>query len=50
MDISSKVRSPDIFVTITCNPNWSEMHPELAEGYNANFCPDIGSHVFQMKK
>lgn len=40
---------PDIFVTMTCNPNWAEIQAQLPVGYKAEDRPDIVARVFHLK-
>ena len=39
----------DIFLIITCNPNWIEIKEELAEGENAHDRPYLVSRIFRAK-
>jgi len=50
MAISSVVGFPDIFITFTCNPNWSEITRELGKhNLKPQDRPDIISRVFKIK-
>ena len=40
---------PDLFITITCNPNWPEIKNALLSGQIAQDRPELISHVFNMK-
>ncbi|GKF78218.1 uncharacterized protein Tco_0230688, partial [Tanacetum coccineum] len=40
---------PDIFLTMTCNPNWPEIQTELLPGQAAPDRPDLVSRVFRAK-
>ena len=40
----------DLFITVTCNPNWPEITRELLAGRTAADCPDLCARVFNMKK
>ncbi|XP_023771820.1 uncharacterized protein LOC111920477 [Lactuca sativa] len=40
---------PDIFLTITCNPNWPEIQNELLHSQTAQDRPDLVSRVFRSK-
>ena len=40
----------DLFITITCNPNWPEITRELLPGQSAVDRPDLCARVFEMKK
>jgi len=50
MAICKKFGYPDLFITITCNVNWSEIREfVLAKGLSALDRPDIVCRVFKMK-
>jgi len=40
---------PDLFITMTCNPNWPKILYELRPGEEANDRPDLTFRVFNMK-
>jgi len=40
----------DLFITVTCNPNWPEITRELLPGQTAADHPDLCARVFDMKK
>ena len=40
---------PDLFITITCNPNWPEIKNALLPGQTAQDRPELISRVFNMK-
>jgi len=40
---------PDLFITITCNPNWPEIKNALLSGQTAQDRPELISLVFNMK-
>ncbi|CAH1440547.1 unnamed protein product [Lactuca virosa] len=40
---------PDIFLTVTCNPNWPEIVDDLKPGQSAQDRPDLVSRVFRAK-
>jgi hypothetical protein len=40
----------DLFITVTCNPNWPEITQELLPGQTAADCPNLFTRVFEMKK
>ena len=40
---------PDLFITITCNPNWPEIKNALLSGQIAQDRPELISRVFNMK-
>ncbi len=41
-----KFGKPDLFITMTCNPNWLEILHELRCGEETNDHPDLTSRVF----
>jgi len=50
MTICSHVGFPNLFITLTCNPNWPEICWVLAPlNLKAIDRPDIISHVFRLK-
>ncbi len=49
MAICRKFGKPDIFLTITCNPQWSEIVQSLLPGQTAADRPDIVAKVFKLK-
>jgi ATP-dependent DNA helicase PIF1 len=40
---------PDLFVTMTCNPNWPEIKDNLFPGQITSDRPDLVSRVFELK-
>ena len=40
---------PDLFITMTCNPNWSEITEMLRFTETAGDRPDLTARVFKMK-
>ena len=50
MAIVSQYRKPDFFITMTCNPKWSEITDHLLDGETAQDRPDIVARVFKLKK
>jgi hypothetical protein len=44
-----KFGKPDLFITVTCNPNWLEILHELRRGEETNDRPDLTSKVLNMK-
>jgi hypothetical protein len=49
MALVRKFGKSDLFITMTCNPNWLEILHELKSGEEANDRPDLISRVFNMK-
>jgi len=50
MAICKNIGYPDLFITITCNVNWSEIRDfVLAKGLSHSDRPDIVCRVFKMK-
>ncbi|CAB4416166.1 unnamed protein product [Rhizophagus irregularis] len=49
MAIVRAVGKPDLFITVTCNPNWPEIKETLLSGQTAHDRPDLISRVFNMK-
>uniref|UniRef100_A0A453JVC3 ATP-dependent DNA helicase n=1 Tax=Aegilops tauschii subsp. strangulata TaxID=200361 RepID=A0A453JVC3_AEGTS len=52
MDAMALVRrygKPDIFLTMTCNPNWDEIRQELYPGQTPQDRPDLVVRVFRAK-
>ena len=47
--ISNTLGHPNIFITITCNPNWPEMQNTLFACKIANDRPDLRGRIFRMK-
>ncbi|XP_051160511.1 uncharacterized protein LOC127290984 [Leptopilina boulardi] len=50
MAIVRKFGKPDLFITMTCNPNWREIQENLLPHQTAADRPDIVSRVFNIKK
>ncbi len=46
---STKLGHPDIFLTMTCNPNWVEIQRSLLPGQSAQDRPDLCARVFKLK-
>ncbi|CAL0299188.1 unnamed protein product [Lupinus luteus] len=40
---------PDIFLTVTCNPSWSEITSELQDFQTAQDRPDLTTRIFRSK-
>ena len=49
MSIVRNFGKPDLFITFTCNPNWSEIQNALLPGQTAADRPDLTTRVFRMK-
>jgi len=50
MAIVRKYGKPNIFITITCNPNWREIKENLLPNQQPSDRPDICARVFNIKK
>ena len=44
-----KYGHPDLFITITTNPNWPEIKDNLLACQDPHDCPDIVARVFKLK-
>jgi Helitron helicase-like domain at N-terminus len=49
MAIVNKFGQPDLFITMTCNPAWSEIMAQLKPGQTAYDRPDVIVRVFELK-
>ncbi|XP_021719079.1 uncharacterized protein LOC110686798 [Chenopodium quinoa] len=49
MSLVQRFGKPDLFITMTCNPNWPEIKQELAIVEEAQNRPNIVSRVFRAK-
>nr|GEV12429.1 vacuolar protein sorting-associated protein 36 [Tanacetum cinerariifolium] len=49
MTLVQEAGKPDIFLTMTCNPNWPEIMKNLYEGQTAQDRPDLVTTVFHAK-
>ena len=49
MALVRKHGKPDLFITMTSNPKWSEVTAELLSGQSASDRPDIVERVFKLK-
>ncbi|XP_074291864.1 uncharacterized protein LOC141618681 [Silene latifolia] len=49
MALVQKYGKPDLFITITCNPNWPEIKSELSPGEQLQNRPDLVARVFHAK-
>ena len=50
MAIVRYYHKPDLFITMTCNPKWSEIVSGLSPGQTPQDRPDLVARVFKMKK
>ena len=50
MAICREYHKPDLFITMTCNPNWPEIKEQLKQGQTAQDRPDLVARVFKQKK
>lgn len=49
MAIVRKCGKPDLFITMTCNPNWSEIVENVSPGESPSDRPDLCARVFRLK-
>jgi hypothetical protein len=49
MALPMRFNKPDLFVTMTCNPNWIEIQQALPTGSHWRHHPDIVARVFWLK-
>jgi len=42
-----KYEVPDLFITMTCNPNWPEVQNNLLSGQKPKNQPDLVAPIFQ---
>jgi hypothetical protein len=49
MALPRRYHKPDLFITMTCNPNWPEIKSSLPQGSHWRFHPDIVARVFYLK-
>ncbi|XP_021732326.1 uncharacterized protein LOC110699144 [Chenopodium quinoa] len=50
MALVQRFGKPDLFITMTCNANWSEIKKELAVGEKAQDISDIVARIFRAQK
>ena len=50
MAICCEYHKPDFFITMTCNPKWTEITTELRPGETVENRPDLVARVFKLKK
>ena len=49
MALVQQFGKPDLFITMTCNPDWKEIKQELRQGELAQDRPDLTSRIFRAK-
>ena len=49
MAIVAKLGKPDLFITITCNPNWLEIRSNLLPGQKPSDRPDLVVRILRIK-
>jgi len=49
MAIVRHMGKPDLFITMTCNPNWLDIQKALLSGQKAQDRPDICARIFRIK-
>ncbi|CAL5426579.1 unnamed protein product [Camellia sinensis] len=49
MALVQKYGKPDLFLTMTCNPNWPEIKAELLPGQSPHDRPDLLTRIFHSK-
>ena len=49
MTMVEKLGKPDLFITMTCNPNWPEIKSNLLPGQSPNDRNDLLAKVFRLK-
>jgi len=49
MSLVAKYGKPDLFITFTCNPNWSEILENLHPNETPSDRPDLVARIFQQK-
>ncbi|RCN31185.1 hypothetical protein ANCCAN_23039 [Ancylostoma caninum] len=49
MSIVARYGKPDLFITMTCNPQWKEIQEALFPGQTPSDRPDIVARVFKLK-
>ncbi|CCO38173.1 hypothetical protein BN14_12338 [Rhizoctonia solani AG-1 IB] len=50
MAIARHLGPPQLFITMTANPNWLEIKQELLPGQQVTDRPDLAVHVFELKR
>ncbi|XP_020243540.1 uncharacterized protein LOC109821791 [Asparagus officinalis] len=49
MSLVQRFGKPDLFITMTCNPEWEEIIEQLHPGQSHNDRPDLTSRIFRAK-
>ena len=49
MAVVRKKGKLDLFIKMTCNPNWKKIQENLLQGQKASDRPDLCSRVFNIK-
>lgn len=49
ISLVQKFGKPDLFITMTCNPDWKEIKDYLKDGQVAQDRPDLTARVFRAK-
>ncbi|XP_028556792.1 uncharacterized protein LOC114581223 [Dendrobium catenatum] len=49
MALCQRFGKPDLFITMTCNPDWQEIHNELKPGQTAQDRHDLTTRIFRAK-
>ena len=49
MAIVRKFENPDLFITVTCNPEWSKIISEYLPNQKPSDRPDLIARVFKLK-
>ncbi|PKU86419.1 hypothetical protein MA16_Dca025242 [Dendrobium catenatum] len=49
MALCQRFGKPDLFITMTCNPDWKEIQNELKPGQMAQDRPDLTTRIFRSK-
>ena len=50
LTLTSRFRRPDLFITMTANPKWSDIQDQLPTGFSRQSRPDIVNRVVHQKK
>jgi hypothetical protein len=50
MAIARHLGPPQLFITMTANPNWPEIKQELLPGQQVTDRPDLAVRVFELKR